>query len=159
MFIAADRNYDYLLQPNPMEFRPFYRVFAGQVVTAYQGYTLREYKSVPEMLVIGQAIFGAVATETRSFDTRQATLTHLRRVIELGSNQIIDATLGIKMPLSASIKETPQGMVFNHVPQLFSFYKGKILVSFQGNYDFSSGLFRGQCDFDWPVEAFTPEIL
>ena len=147
MFVSADLNSNYLLIPGNQEFRPFYRLFAHQIINAAQGYTLASYDLVPDSVVIGAEYFEHVATKTRSYDTKQATLTGLQRVINLGDNNIINASKGIRMPLAATINKTPLGMVINHIPQLFAIYEGKVLTAFNGHYNFKTNLFRGQCDF------------
>ena len=147
MFITANITTDLIMAPGPLEFRPFYRLFKDQITPIAHGYTLAAFDSVPDSVVVGAEYFGAIATMTRSFDTKQATLTNLKRVINIGNNEVIDASLGVRLPLGATINTGPLGMVINHIPQLFALYKDEVLVNFVGEFNMKTNLFRGQCDF------------
>lgn len=148
MIISAALGSEYLLRPSPKEFRPFYRVFGGNVIATREGYTLAAYSKAQYYTVKGAEYFGIIADKTRSFDNRQSFLDSLGLVISLGDNEIIDASKGVRVPTGSTINPNQLGMVLNYIPQLLAVYQDdKIMTAFNGDYDFKIKLFKGQCDF------------
>lgn len=148
MFVSATMLNEYLFIPAGKEYRPFSRFFKGAVNQTDQGYTLAAYADIPYYTVKDAEYFEAVATESRSFDDRQALLSSLKLCPNLGDGAILDASKGLRMPVGNTITANLTGMVFNHIPQLLELYNGdQVLTGFTGNYDFKIGLFKGQASF------------
>ena len=134
--------------PDGDEFKQLLRTLRGRLVRTNSGYTFVSYLAIPYFTIKGQQYFGSVADSTVSFDNRQALLHNLQLTINLGDDQIIDASKGVVMPVGAKVAAGERGVSINHFPQLMALIPdGRVITGFNGTYDFNSKLFWGQVDF------------
>lgn len=142
---------DYQFYPNFKELKQFLALFGGIVSPSRDGWTLKVYQDVPNIVIKDNVYEKKTSLVTRSFDTKTQLLTHLKLGVEASTGKILNAEKGLAIP-QRKIFTSPLGYQADHIPQLFGKYSNtsdedRLLIAVFGDYDMERRTFHGQLDF------------
>lgn len=151
MRVKASIYEDYIYQPEYGELQQLNALFPGVLVLTAEGYTYATYRQTPQFLIKGNEYYGATATKTRSFDTKQAALNALKLGLELMGGKILNVAGGLFLPRHG-IGNNQLGIIADHIPQVYGLYPApgapdRVCISVNGNFNIDTHTFKGQMSF------------
>lgn len=151
MRVKASIYEDYIYQAEYRELQQLNALFPGVLVLTAEGYTYATYRQTPQFLIKDNVYYGATATKTRSFDTKQAALNALKLGLELTGGKILNASGGLFLP-GRGLSHNQFGVMADHIPQIYGLYptasaQDRVCISVNGVFDIEQRTFVGQMAF------------
>ncbi len=153
MIVNCSLDHDYILEPEYGDLAQFMTLFSDTVKRVADGWTLKIYDEVPEFTIRGVYYFGAIAKETRSFETKTQTLKSLGLGVSISNPRILRVDRGIYSPEFKKQVADKLGYKSTGIPQLHAVQPNssddeRVIIGCTGHYNFNTGIFNGQLDFD-----------
>lgn len=149
MRVRAGKRSDYLFELEYWERTQLDNAELGHLRISSEslGMTFSVYDSVPERMIKSEIFKEKESPKTRAILGKNDFLTDLGLCVHVISGEIIDCDFVLE---NSSMTITPDHYryICNHIPQLFYPYRGKRIVFIDGDYDFSTGLFKGMLVFE-----------
>ncbi len=117
------------------------------LVPTIYGYSFSKYDEVPECMIEGAAFLGVKPVRTRAISSAEDFLYELGMTYDIYSNEYVNIE-DIRERATRAITVTGQyRFVANHLPQLHYPYGDERIIEIDGDFDLTTGTFRGALSF------------
>jgi hypothetical protein len=148
MRVRASKNDDYQIEFRSGEFAQLKNTNKlGQLTIKNNNFTFDCYSEVPELMIMSSTFKEIEIKKTSDIESKTDFLTQLGLCVHVGSGEIIKIESILE---NEELIITPDHFRFvcNHIPQIFYPFNGKKIAAIDGDYEFSSGLFKGSLIFE-----------
>ncbi|MBD0785772.1 hypothetical protein HUO09_05425 [Vibrio sp. Y2-5] len=147
MRVRANTKRGYLFSVEYWERQHLYTSNLPQLIPTILGYSFAKYSEVPEQMIEGTAFLGATPTRTRAINSAEDFLEELGLTYDIYSDEFV-CVEDIHQRANRKIMVTGQyRFVTNHLPQLHYPYGDGRIIEIDGEFDLTTGTFKGALSF------------